>query len=616
MKKKLLFFVVFPILVFSHSLYGQTVVSTGLTGGTAATATGVNVFGVTNSNSYPVAITQVAAYHVTGNNTRTYSLWYHPTQLMGAPTVNTANGWVLLATSAAISSATASTIPVITNQYIVIPGNTSYRFALVVNSGTAQFSTTGLNSYTNGNVTIQTGGSAISPGYAGTMPAPTLSPRYFAGSITFVTASVNNLSAKMIAIPVNNAQYCANDTIPLKIAIFNNGAAPQTSFPVTAKYVGASATYTISATYLNTIAPFTSDTVVIATISPPAGTYTMRAYTQLGTDTVRIDDTTGSVTFTFKQPVADPNTVSDTVCPGNTAFLSADSIPNTSYVYRWYSAASGGVLVNIGNTLSFQPLAQDTIMHVAAFFNGCESHKMQISAILSPPPTVNLGPDTTFCENIPLILSGGNPGGKYMWSTGDTTQTITLTNLSGTYWVEVDKYCKNADTVAVTIAPKPFVGGISFIRMANTYKFYTSNIQNVSSYLWIFGDGATSTLDTPWHTYAPGINGALVVKLVVYNNCGTDTASRTIPTNIEDLYNAGGVKIYPNPATDILNIVSEGAQLEQIHIVDFMGRVVLSKIVKSSSIVINTSILQAGAYIVRIKAGGKVSINHFSLSGK
>lgn len=69
-------------------------------------------------------------------------------------------------------------------------------------------------------------------------------------------------------------------------------------------------------------------------------------------------------------------------------------------------------------------------------------------------PVVFLGNDTTIMQGQTLILDAGNPGSDYLWSTGETTQTL-LVNVTGTYSVNVSNFCgADADTIDVTV----FVG--------------------------------------------------------------------------------------------------------------------------------------------------------------
>ncbi|MCK6641873.1 MAG: hypothetical protein L6Q81_17490 [Bacteroidia bacterium] len=69
-------------------------------------------------------------------------------------------------------------------------------------------------------------------------------------------------------------------------------------------------------------------------------------------------------------------------------------------------------------------------------------------------PVANLGADQTLCGDS-LLLNAANNGSYYVWSTGDTTQTIEVT-ASGSYWVQVTNLAGvDRDTVNVTLNPVP-----------------------------------------------------------------------------------------------------------------------------------------------------------------
>jgi gliding motility-associated-like protein len=73
-----------------------------------------------------------------------------------------------------------------------------------------------------------------------------------------------------------------------------------------------------------------------------------------------------------------------------------------------------------------------------------------IRVFFIPYPKVNLGKDTGFCGNFSLTLDAGNPGLSRIWSTNETSQTITVTNLHGTYWVDVSNQgCKTRASIAI-----------------------------------------------------------------------------------------------------------------------------------------------------------------------
>ena len=118
------------------------------------------------------------------------------------------------------------------------------------------------------------------------------------------------------------------------------------------------------------------------------------------------------------------------------------------------------------------------------------------------------------------VLDGGANHDAYLWSTGDTTQTVTVT-ASGTYSLGIrDVCCTGSDTVVVIIDPAPVA---SFGATANSLavSFSDSSSGLPSGWLWDFGDGDTSSLQNPQHTY-PG-TGNYQVCLIVTNPCGADT---------------------------------------------------------------------------------------------
>jgi PKD repeat protein len=71
-------------------------------------------------------------------------------------------------------------------------------------------------------------------------------------------------------------------------------------------------------------------------------------------------------------------------------------------------------------------------------------------------PTIDLGSDMEFCEGTLHEIDAGSGYASYLWSTGDTTQTLVI-NTTGDYWVEVKNNlgCPNRDTVNITFNAKP-----------------------------------------------------------------------------------------------------------------------------------------------------------------
>jgi hypothetical protein len=94
-------------------------------------------------------------------------------------------------------------------------------------------------------------------------------------------------------------------------------------------------------------------------------------------------------------------------------------------------------------------------MYSVSVINGNCTALDSIHVTVVPLPVVDLGSDITIttCAG-PVHLDAGNPGMSYLWSTGATTQTISVST-SGTYYVNVmnSNNCMASDTIHVTVNP-------------------------------------------------------------------------------------------------------------------------------------------------------------------
>lgn len=116
-----------------------------------------------------------------------------------------------------------------------------------------------------------------------------------------------------------------------------------------------------------------------------------------------------------------------------------------------------------------------------------------------------------------------------LWNFGDGTTSTVLNPtktyaLPGTYLVKLVTYlgaCSDSVTHSITVFQKPTASFSATNRTACTPPL-TVNFTNASTpgtvYNWDFGDGNTSTLQNPSHTYTA--YGSFNIKLVVTNNSG------------------------------------------------------------------------------------------------
>ena len=98
----------------------------------------------------------------------------------------------------------------------------------------------------------------------------------------------------------------------------------------------------------------------------------------------------------------------------------------------------------------------------------------------------------------------------------------------------------------------------------------------------------------------PFIDSIDYVCFVNFSNMSYD-ASACVPSSVEELLNNGFI-IYPNPASEKLNLHIDATTISSYQIIDFLGRVVLSSDVNNLKLVkANISSLKSGAYLVKVQ---------------
>lgn len=186
-------------------------------------------------------------------------------------------------------------------------------------------------------------------------------------------------------------------------------------------------------------------------------------------------------------------------------------------------------------------------------------------------------------------------------------------------WTNESSY---VDTIVrMTMAPDthnlaPYCG----CRIPNAFFQFSSNLLSVAftnvstnngsqSFAWDFGDGNSSTLENPPHTYAQ--DGIYTVCLTVSDSCGSDTYCDTVQVSSVGL-EAGhslAVRLAPNPSTGLLRVgLPEGlgdpvdfsffnALGETVHQVRRDGA--------AAEYDFDLTTLPAGIYILQVRVGEK-----------
>lgn len=161
------------------------------------------------------------------------------------------------------------------------------------------------------------------------------------------------------------------------------------------------------------------------------------------------------------------------ICPGESVTLSAPA----GYTYQWNNGEqTQDIVVNANGSYSV----------TVTDGGGCIGSSQSLAVQVLTPTQATLSSDnaTVFCEGGSVTLTA-SAGASYVWSNGETTQSI-LATTAGTYFVDVTDVCGNvstSDALAITTLnspPTPMVADVELAAPGSADLFW--NGENVQWY--------------------------------------------------------------------------------------------------------------------------------------
>ncbi len=142
-------------------------------------------------------------------------------------------------------------------------------------------------------------------------------------------------------------------------------------------------------------------------------------------------------------------------CLGDTTIFSLNgtSAFHDSVIWNFGDPGAGIPQTGSGMSPDHRFSATGTFSVRAIRYLDCVSDTTYTTVTIKPLPVVDLGPDTTICEQpITLQSSVSYQHPAYLWNTGNISSAITISQ-TGSYWLMVsDSGCSNTDTIMVTDA--------------------------------------------------------------------------------------------------------------------------------------------------------------------
>ena len=291
---------------------------------------------------------------------------------------------------------------------------------------------------------------------------------------------------------------------------------------------------------------------------------------------------------------------------GSTSFCTGGSVELSS------SAATGNVWSNNLTTATITVSTTGNYSVTVTDANGCSSASAPISVNVSSAPAPTISATSTQACSGDVVTVTSSAADSYLWSSGETTQSIQVTNTATvTVTVTNANACNGVGQSAatnITFTATPTAAG-SFTTAGNVVTFANTST-GATSYSWDFGDFTNSSAMAPAHAYAA--NGTYTVVLTAINgNCtSTVTFEISIEVGMEETQ-AINFEVYPNPAAEQVLVAFENNSTGTLNILDATGRLVYTQTfneVGSVVLPVNVSMLSSGSYTVQLINAEQVGV--------
>jgi hypothetical protein len=362
----------------------------------------------------------------------------------------------------------------------------------------------------------------------------------------------------------------------------------------------------------------------VAFIPTTSGTYSVA-----GTDANGCTNTDQVVVTVNPLPTISAGS-DQSVCTGTAVTLSASGA-NT---YAWDN--------NVTDGIAFTPASSGTYSVTGTDGNGCINTD-QVVVTVNPLPTINAGSDQSVCTGTAVTLSASGAN-TYVWDNNVMDGIAFTPTTSGTYSVTgtVANGCTNTDQVAVTVNPLPSVNagadqsickgaavtlsgtgattyawnnnvtnGVAFNPIATaTYSVSGTDANgctNADEVIVTVNEASASTLtESAMDSYT--LNGQTYTQSGTYTQTLTNAAGcdSTITLNLTLSFTGLGelaqaIRIFPNPANDILNIESTSPLIGEYTMYDAAGRVILHGTFTGMTTSIDVRNIAPGTYTLQAK---------------
>ncbi len=289
---------------------------------------------------------------------------------------------------------------------------------------------------------------------------------------------------------------------------------------------------------------------------------------------------------------------SPSICAGGNIVLSASGISS----YTWSTGASNtSVTVNPGTTTTYTLFGDD---------NGCTAEAyLTVSVVPSPTLALSVFPSTLLCPGQTATLAANGTYSVYTWSNPivNSPSVAVSPQVNTNYTVSASGSpdgCTTSSVVALTMTTGP----VSVLTSTNTYcEDFCSGVVNAMSsggtapYTYSLSNGTCSTL--PCQNLCQGLYTLFTIDSLgcrSYNYFSIECNG--LSTGLEDLNVLAGTDIYPNPASNELNIRVPAGKFSYT-LYNYAGQLITKGQSDDNTAQLKLDAYARGLYLVIIESG-------------
>lgn len=286
------------------------------------------------------------------------------------------------------------------------------------------------------------------------------------------------------------------------------------------------------------------------------------------------------------------------------ANLQAQGAPGAQLL--WYSSATSTSVLSPATALS------NGTYYVAQTMNGCSSERRAVAVRVVSIAAPQIAPFT--------VCGGGTISDLYISAPAETSyrwylspssdfelvQTTPL--VQGTYFVERVQYgcvsARAAVQVTIGMIPNPPTGvaSQSYIEGSTVANL----VLNQSNVVWYASINDSQNGVNPLPSYTPLVNGTTYYAVIIgANGCPSIPFAVTVDVYLSnDEFDKEGLKYYPNPVNDVLNI-DYVEPIRFVEVFDLLGKRVKTLNANDQNVQIDLSDLASGTYMIQLKTDSK-----------